>query len=185
MKKGANSVEPIRDVEKIREIKEYLLHKSYRNYFLFTFGINSGLRIGDILPLRVMDVMHNTHLRIREQKTGNIRKVKMPSTLQNEIERYTYCMAPSDFLFTSRQGDKPISRVQAWNIINEVANAVGVKGPIGTHTLRKTFGYHFYQRTKDVAMLQHIFGHSSPSITLRYIGINDDMMDEMLEEFSL
>jgi integrase len=52
-----------------------------------------------------------------------------------------------------------------------------MEGGIGTHTLRKTFGYHFYQRTKDVAMLQQIFGHSASSITLRYIGINDDMMD--------
>ncbi|RBW67280.1 tyrosine-type recombinase/integrase, partial [Bacillus taeanensis] len=102
-----------------------------------------------------------------------------------EIERYTHRMAPSDFLFPSRQGDKPISRVQAWNIINEAAREAGVPGPIGTHTLRKTFGYHFYQRTKDVAMLQQIFGHSSPSITLRYIGINDDMVDAALNEFSL
>ncbi|MFL0366188.1 site-specific integrase, partial [Pseudobacillus sp. 179-B 2D1 NHS] len=51
--------------------------------------------------------------------------------------------------------------------------------------MRKTFGYHFYQRTKDVAMLQQIFGHSSPSITLRYIGINDEMVDRVLEDFSL
>ncbi|WP_430756995.1 hypothetical protein [Pseudobacillus badius] len=55
-KQGQNSVEPIRDLEKIRMIKEYLLHQSYRDYFLFTFGINSGLRISDILPLRVMYV---------------------------------------------------------------------------------------------------------------------------------
>ncbi|RBW67289.1 tyrosine-type recombinase/integrase, partial [Bacillus taeanensis] len=122
---GASTVEPIRDPEKIREMKEYLLHKSYRDYFLFTFGINSGLRISDILLLRAMDVTHTTHLKVREQKTGHIRKVKMPSALQNEIERYTHRMAPSDFLFPSRQGDKPISRVQAWNIINEAAREAG------------------------------------------------------------
>ncbi|WP_353643401.1 hypothetical protein [Bacillus sp. 37MA] len=51
--------------------------------------------------------------------------------------------------------------------------------------MRKTFGYHFYQQTKDVAMMQQIFGHTGPSATLRYICINDDMVDQVLETFSL
>jgi len=78
-----------------------------------------------------------------------------------------------------------LSRETVWRIINEAAKACGVEGPIGTHTMRKTFGYHFYQQTKDVAMLQQIFGHSAPSITLRYIGINDDLIDNVLKNFSL
>ncbi|MDX9806823.1 MAG: site-specific integrase, partial [bacterium] len=53
------------------------------------------------------------------------------------------------------------------------------------HTLRKTFGYHFYQKTKDVALLQQLFNHSAPSVTLRYIGINQDIMDMAIEDFSL
>jgi integrase len=184
-KQGQNSVEPIRDPEKIRMMKEYLLHKSYRDYFLFTFGINSGLRISDILPLRVMDVRYTEHLRIREKKTGNTRKIKMSAALKQEIEKYTRQMADSDLLFPSRKGTGPIGRETAWRVINEAAHACGIEGAIGTHTMRKTFGYHFYQRTKDVAMLQQIFGHSAPSITLRYIGINDEMMDRILEDFSL
>ncbi len=181
---GQQSVEPIRDPELIRDMKEYLLHQSYRDYFLFAFGINSGLRISDILPLRVMDVRDSDYLRIREKKTRNIRKVKMTAALRNEVEKYIKGLAESDYLFPSRKGG-PLNRTSAWRIINRAAEACGVPGPIGTHTLRKTFGYHFYQKTKDVAMLQQIFGHSSPSITLRYIGINDDMMDQALEEFSL
>jgi integrase len=184
-RRGANTVEPIRDLEKIREMKEYLLHQSYRNYFLFHFGINSGLRISDILPLRVMDVKYTDHLKVREKKTGKVRKVKMTPALKNEIEKYTKSMADSDYLFPSRQGSGPISRMQAWQILNDAARACQIEGPIGTHTLRKTFGYHFYQLTKDVAMLQQIFGHSSPSVTLRYIGITDDMVVQALEEFAL
>jgi hypothetical protein len=49
--------------------------------------------------------------------------------------------------------------------------------------MRKTFGYHFYQQTKDVALLQNIFNHSAPSITLRYIGINDDLLDKAIDDF--
>ena len=51
--------------------------------------------------------------------------------------------------------------------------------------MRKTFGYHFYQKTHDVALLQQMFNHSAPSITLRYIGINQDIMDQAMDDFSL
>lgn len=184
-KQGSNAVEPIRDVKKIKEIKQYLLKKSYRDYFLFTFGINSGLRISDILFLRVKDVKCSKLIIIKERKTGNKRKIIVNSSLKNEIDIYIKGKMDNEFLFLSRNGNKPISRVQAWQIINNAAKSCGVEGAIGTHTLRKTFGYHFYQRTKDVAMLQYIFGHSSPSITLRYIGINDEMVEKALINFSL
>ncbi|PFH99668.1 site-specific integrase, partial [Bacillus thuringiensis] len=79
---------------------------------------------------------------------------------------------------------KPITRIQAYRIMNAAAEKVGLD-EIGTHTLRKTFGYHYYQKTKDVVMLQTIFNHSAPSITLRYIGIQQDEIDKSLEDFSL
>ncbi len=184
-RKGANTVEPIRDLAKIREIKEYLLKRSYRNYFLFTFGINSGLRISDILPLCAGHVRHERYFIVQEKKTDKFRKVIITKALEEDIALYTRYMKNDEFLFPSQKGNKPISRVQAWQIINTAAKACGVQGDIGTHTLRKTFGYHFYQQYKDVAMLQYIFGHSSPSITLRYIGINDDMINQAMEKFSL
>lgn len=56
---------------------------------------------------------------------------------------------------------------------------------VGTHTMRKTFGYHYYKRTKDVATLMEIFNHSAPSITKRYIGITQDEIDKSLEDFML
>jgi integrase len=184
-RQGQNSVEPIRDSDKIQAMKNYLLHKSYRDYFLFIFGINSGLRISDILGLRVMDVRNADIVRIKEQKTGKGRKIRLTGALKREIEKYTREMADSDLLFPSQKGKGPIRRETAWRIINGAARACGVKGEIGTHTMRKTFGYHFYQQTKDVAMLQQIFGHSAPSVTLRYIGISDEMIDQVLEQFSL
>jgi integrase len=184
-RQGQNSVDPIRDPEQIRAMKDYLLHQSYRDYFLFTFGINSGLRISDIVSLRVMDVRNTAHLRIKEKKTGKIRKIRMTGALKQEIERYTRQMADSDLLFPSRKGKDAIGREMAWRVINGAARACRIEGAIGTHTMRKTFGYHFYQQTKDVAMLQQIFGHSAPSVTLRYIGISDEMVDQVLEKFSL
>lgn len=55
---------------------------------------------------------------------------------------------------------------------------------IGTHTMRKTFGYHFYQKTKDAAMLMKIFNHSNIYITLRYIGMEQDYIDEVMLSIS-
>ena len=49
--------------------------------------------------------------------------------------------------------------------------------------MRKTFGYHYYKQTKDIATLQKIYNHSSPSITLRYIGIVQDEIDKAFDNF--
>ena len=99
-------------------------------------------------------------------------------------------MSADAYLFTSRNSgsdgaSRPIDRTQAYRILNDAARKVGIQDAIGTHTLRKTFGYHHYKKFKDVATLQEIFNHSSPSITKRYIGIRQDEIDETLNDFAL
>lgn len=178
------TVQPIREIEKIEEIKKILKHESYRNYFLFVMGINTGLRISDLLPLKVKDIRGRTHILIREKKTGKPKKFLINTTLRKEITEYTDGMNDEEYLFKSERGNKPIQRVQAYKILRRVAEQVGLE-EIGTHTLRKTFGYHHYKFHKDVAILQNILNHSSPSVTLRYIGITQDEMDKSLEDFSL
>lgn len=177
-------VQPIRDKEKIEEIKARLMQTSYRDYFLFVMGINTGLRISDLLPLRVGDVRNRTHITIQEKKTSRRKRFLINTSLRNEIEKYTETLNDDDYLFPSQRTKQPIKRVQAYKVLNKVAAQVGLH-EIGTHTLRKTFGYHYYRRTKDIAMLQEIFNHSAPSITKRYIGITQDEIDKSLEDFAL
>ena len=177
------TVQPIRDKEIIAKFKNELLKKSYRDYMLFVIGINTGLRISDILPLKVKDVT-GIHIIIKEQKTGKNKRFKINSNLRAELDKYIINMNDNDYLFLSRKGDKPISRIQAYRILNEVAKKLGVP-EIGTHTLRKTFGYWHYKQFKDVAILQKIFNHSSPSVTLEYIGITADLVDKTIDEFYL
>ncbi|GEL76578.1 site-specific integrase [Tenuibacillus multivorans] len=179
-----NEVQPIRDQELINKMKSILMKRSYRDWFIFTMGINTGLRISDLLQLKVDDVKNKTHISIHEQKTGKIKRFRINNDLREHIDRYVENMSDESYLFKSRRGNKPIKRVQAYKILKVAAREAGID-EIGTHTLRKTFGYHFYQRTKDVALLQDIFNHSAPSITLRYIGINQDIIDQAVEEFSL
>lgn len=182
-------VQPIRDPAKIEEVKSVLKHSSFRDYFMFVLGINTGLRISDILPLKVKDVRGKDYITLVEKKTANTRKkykerkFTINNDLKIEIQEYTRGMNDADYLFPSQKGGH-VKRVRAYEILKEAGEKVGI-GEIGTHTLRKTFGYHFYKKFKDVAMLQTIFGHSAPSITLRYIGISQDEIDQVLRDFSL
>lgn len=151
---------------------------------LFVTGTNSGLRISDILPLRVSDAK-KPYFSIREKKTNKFKRIAMTPSLQRELKAYVEGKEDHEFLFKSREGiNKPIGRSMAYKILREAAEYVSLD-EVGTHTLRKTFGYHFYMQHKDVAMLQEIFNHSSQDITLKYIGINQDGIDKAIKEFRI
>ena len=159
--------------------------QGYRDYMLFVIGINTGLRISDLLKLKVSDVKDKTHILLTEQKTSKTKRFLINSQLKQDIDKYINNMGNDEYLFQSQKGDnKAISRVQAYRILNKAAEQVGLE-EIGTHTLRKTMGYWHYKQYKDVALLQDIFNHSAPSVTLAYIGINQDIMDKTIEGFYL
>lgn len=180
-----NYVQPIRVPVQLEAMKSELLKSSYRDYMLFLCGINLGRRIGDLLVLKVSDLKGKTHLNIKEEKTGKTIPLAINETLQKEINSFACNMKDDEYLFQSRNGsNQPLTRIQAYRILNNAAAKCSIP-EIGTHTMRKTFGYHFYQRTHDIATLMQLFGHSSPAITLKYIGINQDMLDKAMLAFSL
>lgn len=185
-----NIVEPIRNRETLNLFREELRKKNYRDYVIAEVGFLTGLRISDILPLKVNDVLGHTHITIREEKTGKHKRFLVSDKLKNIVQEYVEAkeLQPEDYLFPSRKatGKYPyVRREQIFVSMNDVAKAIGIKDAIGTHTLRKTFGYHHYQQFKDVAVLQEIFNHSAPSITLKYIGINDDIKDKTLRTLDI
>lgn len=179
-----NFVQPIRDPEIIRAIKEDLAEKSERNRMLFITGINSGLRISDILTLKVVDTKKN-YFNLVEIKTGKKKRIEMTPGLRKELRAYAEDKQDHEYLFKSREGvNKPITRSMAYKILRESASKFGLDD-IGTHTLRKTFGYHFYKKYKNVAMLQQIFNHRDQETTLIYIGISQDEMDKAMKNFTI
>lgn len=179
-------VEPIREREQIEQMKAKLLAKSYRDYMIFIMGVNTAMRVSDILQLKVKDVRGRTHLEWYEKKTGKRKYFRMNDTLIRELDEYTRFALDDDYLFESkRQPGKPIDRVRYYRIINSVAREIGIQDRIGTHSMRKTFGYHFYQKTKDIETLMQLLNHSSPIVTRRYIGVNQDHIDRAMSEFSL
>lgn len=177
-----NIVQPIRDKKKIEQLKTQLRKSGDRDYMLAYFGLNTGLRISDYIGLTVGDVRDKDKLYIKERKTGKRRYVPLAEYFKREIGRYIEYMNDDEYLFPSREKKNGhINRNTAYRIISEAAKKCGLE-EIGTHSLRKSFGYHHYQTHHDVALLQHIFGHSSPSITLTYIGISEDEVLKSIEE---
>ncbi|MFB7157316.1 tyrosine-type recombinase/integrase [Lysinibacillus sp. NPDC056232] len=175
-----NYVQPIRDPEKVNAMINYLKNRKERDYMLFLIGISVGLRISDMLTLQKEDVLYD-HMDIVEKKTKKRKRVKILPYIRKEVQTYIKSLHEGEYLFKSRQGDnRPIDRSTAYRILREAAEACGIR-EIGTHTLRKTFGYHFYLDTKDVVTLQELFNHSST--TLRYIGINQDGLDKAMDKF--
>ncbi|MCM3619181.1 tyrosine-type recombinase/integrase [Sutcliffiella horikoshii] len=179
-----NFVQPIRNIEKVKAMTTFFKSRNQRNYIMFLIGVGVGLRISDILVLKKEDVL-STHIVLREIKTKKSNRVRIPPPLRKELTNYAKQLDPGEYIVRSRQGgNRPIDRSTAYRIIREAADYVGVN-EIGTHTLRKTFGYHFYKQTHNIAMLQKIFNHSSPEITLRYIGIDQDTMDEAMKNYKM
>lgn len=178
------TVEPIRKKADIKKVEKILAKQSQRNLLLFTVGTNCGLRISDILELNVGDVKDKNYIQIVEKKTGKFKKFPINDKLKPMFAEYTKDKDLDEPLFVSIFGNR-MERTMAYRIINQACRQVGIEAKIGTHTLRKTFGYHYYQKFKDVVMLKKIFNHSSPQITLRYIGIEQDKIDESYTNFIL
>ncbi|MEH7385683.1 tyrosine-type recombinase/integrase [Bacillus sp. JJ1521] len=173
-------VDPIRDVNKINEMKDVLRNQSQRDLLLFVFGINTGINISDLLSLRVGDLWDKSGMKeflyVKEATNEEVKAYYLNNRIKIELGEYlrTIEHEGSDFLFKSKKDNQPISRQQAYRIINHAAKEVGIPGKIGMHTLRKTFGYHAYLKGIAISILMDIYNHHSPSETFKYIGINKE-----------
>jgi Phage integrase family. len=173
-------VVPIKDVEKILAMKKVLKKSSIRDLLLFVLGINTGLKLQDLLHLKVEDVWEGKKMReflyVKDGKSGEPRAYYLNSKVEEVLNLYmeTTDLKPGDYLFKSKKDDLPITRQQAYRIINRAAKEAGIRERIGTHTMRKTFGYHAYRKGIAISILMSIFHHRTKNETMRYIGINED-----------
>ena len=185
-----NLVEPIKNKKDIEAVEKFLELHSKRNRLIFAFGINTGLRVSDILGLNVEDVKDKNYVEIREKKTGKYKRFPLNSKLKVLIKDYLkerenlYVIGDETPLFVGKKHHR-LHRSQVYRFLNEACEQLGISANIGTHSMRKSFGYHFYKKFNDVALLQKILNHSSPAITLRYIGIAQDEIDDSYYNFEL
>ncbi|AMK74816.1 MULTISPECIES: site-specific integrase [Bacillaceae] len=188
-----NLVEPIRNRKDIDNMKKLLYSMNERDAVYFIIGINTAFRISDLIHLKFKDVIDEKmkpldYFELRETKTGKHNKIAMTKGVRKAIVQYVqhrYEGNLDHYLFTGQKSkDKPITRVTAWRNIKAAADTIGLKN-IGTHSLRKTFGYHQYKNGTDITLLMDMFNHSSAGITLRYIGITQDQKDQAVKSLDL
>lgn len=190
-----STTQPIRDKELLQDFKNYYLYVEphYRNYALIITGLNTALRINDLLHL-TWDMLYNDsqvkkHLTIRESKTGKYSRLLINSELQTLLKEYRikyYTGSANPYLFCSnRKVSQPLSRYQAYRIIRHAAEQVGLNDHISCHSLRKTFGYQAWKQGTPPALLMSIYNHSSYQITRRYLCIEQDDKDAVFSNINL
>lgn len=168
-----NYTEPIRNKDLLGDIARYLKSNNKRDYVLFSLAVYSGLRITDILNLRVKDVKNRHEFVMIEKKTRKRKTLNINPNLQNIIKTFIKNRDDREYIISYRDsGEKPISRARAFQIIKNCGDRFDLR--ISPHSLRKTFGYFHYKTNKDIIILQKIFNHSHTDITFRYIGVNSE-----------
>ena len=178
--------EPIRDKRQVRYIiAELEKDKSIigvNRYLLFMTGVFTGRRVSDIVTLRVRDVRGKDGFTFTEKKTGKKAEIYFPAKLKAAYDEYLKDKEPEDWVFESDKKDRVekqarhITTRTAYNYMKKIQEIAGIEGDthVGTHTMRKTFGYWYYKDTNDLAMLMSLFNHAEPATTLIYIGIAAD-----------
>lgn len=188
-----STTEPIRTLDELYHFKNYYrqIAPDKRNYLLIILGLNTALRISDILNLRyshIYDFEKNclkSHIELTEKKTGKKTLILINSELKKVLSEFC---PPStdDYLFCSNKfKEQPLSRYQAYRIIKKAAAYAGLSDHISCHSLRKTFGYHAWKQGVPPAMLMNIYNHSSYQITRRYLGIMQDDKDDVYQKIIL
>lgn len=190
-----SKTQPIKNLEELEELKNYYITSTpnIRNALLIELGVNTTLRISDLLQLTWNDVYdfetksYRTHICIQEQKTGKNTCIALNSNAIKGLKKYRKIkkeIKKEMYLFSGRK-EKPLSRSQAFRIIKNASNKLHLEGNISCHSLRKTFGYHAWKRGAQPALLMNIYNHSSYQITKRYLGIDQDDKDEIFLKLNL
>lgn len=175
-----------------------------RNKLLFLIGINIGIRASDLRELKwsfFFDRQNDGSLRFKtfyvlqpkkQRKQKKFVKLFFNQTIQTAINNYINeypIKNMEDYLFWSREGDEPITIQNLWDIIKKTAKKAGIEENIGSHSLRKTWGFWCFHEAKDkdkaLVILQQCFNHSSTQVTMRYIGLMDEEISDMYNSIEL
>lgn len=192
------TVQPIRDLETLD--KCYAIAREHDRTkrpcevsweLILLVGFNTSLRVSDFRRFKVSDLRGKDYAQIKAKKTGKEARILINPQARQGINRLLSGRKGDEYILQSRIRDqathktRPITRQRCYQIINKIAREAGVEERIGCHTLRKTFGYHYYKMTGDVVSLQRILCHSYQRETLIYIGVIQENIDESLMKFNV
>jgi integrase len=175
-------VEPIRkksDIKKVRNV----ISRNPLHSCLFSIGINTGFRVSDILQIKVSDVLDvkpGDDISIKEKKTGKVRRVTLNDTCVRDIQKLLNSRnyKNTDFLFIGQRGEV-LKVPYVSTLVKRWCQSVGLKGNFGSHSMRKTFGFHKRMDGFSLPILVQVFGHSSQKQTLDYLGIQEEEIKDV------
>lgn len=170
-------VDPIRTMKDIKSIRK-LLADQPRNFALFILGTNTNLRASDMLAIKagqVRGLKPMDEIELRERKTGKLRRITLNKPV---VEAITALLAEfpyhdDDSLFRGQRG--PLTVPSLTRLVKSWCAAINLQGNFGSHTLRKTWGYH--QRVtfgRSLPELMVCFNHSTQKQTLDYLCIQPE-----------
>jgi len=183
-------VQAVKNLDTVKLIS-HLLERRYSKQMsdVWNIGLNLALRISDLLSIKFDDI-HEDRLIIKEAKTGKLANIKLNEkafvtikTIQAEHPEHVYLFQSYRNQQAINRDPMPLSRrsvSQAFSMIG-----IEVQVSLGTHSMRKTRGYHLYQNTKDIARVMKMLRHGSEAVTLRYIGITQDDVDKDFVELEI
>lgn len=178
-RKGAHiKVEPIRYLADIKRIKNLLINRP-RDLALFTLGINTPLRVSDLLGLtcaQVAGLSPGDSLVIHEKRSGRRLRIGFNRVCCEAIANLLaghacWRSGRSDAppLFYSRRGDALLPS-SVHRLVKSWCRSIGLEGNYGANSLRKTWGYHqFATFGTDLSRLSTYFNHATRRQTLDYL----------------
>ena len=154
---------------------------------------NLGLRISDIVKLRLCDIVKDgerLRLNIKEQKTGKERTFTVTPEIYSYLQTYAldYGMKKTDYLFpsSSKEKNKPISTAAIQKHLRMVCDYLGIEDSISTHSFRKFYATRIYVNNDyNIVMVQKLLQHSTPAVTQRYIGLGDKDLEKAIQESTI
>ncbi|WP_137297474.1 tyrosine-type recombinase/integrase [Psychromonas sp. SP041] len=185
-----SEVQAVKNLDTVKLIS-HLLERTYSKQMsdVWNIGLNLALRISDLLAIRFEDI-HDDRLRVKESKTGKLANIKLNQKALSAIRQIQSEHPDHIYLFQSyrnQQALNSIPRPLSRRAVSQAFAMIGteVQVSLGTHSMRKTRGYHLYQNTKDIARVMKMLRHSSEGVTLRYIGITQDDIDKDFVELEI
>lgn len=180
---GQQTTYPLKDKKDMDMIMNYFLVKrdkattdkkrwqADRNWMICLLGFNTAFRAEDLLQLKVKDV-ETGFVSIKENKTGKMQHFRFINDLTKDVKEYIERnnLTRNQYLFCGQKDENlPITRVQAYRLMREVAIATNLKSKFSMHTMRKTFGYLYMKKNGSLLTLQKMYNHESPEVTMIYV----------------
>jgi integrase len=184
-----NEVEAVKTKDDIHMVSRLLEKHGSSDYKdIWELGINAALRISDLLSLKYSDVEGVEVLKLVEGKTKKVRSIKLNSKAQEIIQRRRNDNPDDTWLFQAKgnrakSSQKPVDRSTVARKFKEIGEIIGVQ--LGTHSMRKTRGYAMWSDGVPIEVICKVLNHSTPAVTMRYIGIEKQDVHQTYDDYVL